>query len=172
MQQQSSYIVVVSFIGGWNWSTRRNPPSHWQTVSHNVVPSTPRMSGIGTHCELVVIFIDCINSCKSNYHAITTTTAPKGNYEKNNLGNNTGKYLWIRIQEMKVSKHQSGVIPNSGKDSIDSICSVCYCNPKSDTDKGNFIVFSIYEIDVWPLIKEIHVINWWYLVIIYITLIW
>jgi hypothetical protein len=25
---------------------------------------------------------------------------------------------------------------------------------------------------MWPLIKEIHVINWWYLFIIYITLIW
>ena len=28
-----------------------NPPvvSHWQTLSHNVVPSTPRLSGIQTH---------------------------------------------------------------------------------------------------------------------------
>jgi len=43
-----SYIVVVSFIGGGN---RRVPgenhwpvPSHWQTLSHNVVSSTPRLS--------------------------------------------------------------------------------------------------------------------------------
>jgi len=47
--------------------------SHWQTLSHNVVPSTPHMSGIGTRCELVVIGTDCIGSCKSNYHAFTTT---------------------------------------------------------------------------------------------------
>jgi hypothetical protein len=32
------------------------------------------MSGIRTH-TLVVIGIDCINSCKSNYHTTTTTTA-------------------------------------------------------------------------------------------------
>ena len=73
--------------------------SHWQTLSHNVVPSKPRMSGIVTRCELVVIGTDYIGSCKSNYHANTTTTAPKGNYENNNLRNNTGKYLWIRIQD-------------------------------------------------------------------------
>ena len=38
------YIVYrgVSFIGGGNWSTRRKP----QTLSHNVVSSTPRLSGI------------------------------------------------------------------------------------------------------------------------------
>jgi hypothetical protein len=69
------------------------PTSHWQTLSHNVVPNTPHMSGIGTRNELVVIVTDCIDSCKSNYHAITTTTAPKDNYENNNLRNNTGKYL-------------------------------------------------------------------------------
>ena len=40
-----SYIVAVSFIDGGNWSTQRNHrlvASHWQTVSHNVVSSTPR----------------------------------------------------------------------------------------------------------------------------------
>ena len=33
------FIMVVSFIDGGNWSTRRN---HRQTLSHNVVSSTPR----------------------------------------------------------------------------------------------------------------------------------
>jgi hypothetical protein len=41
------YIVVVSFIGGRNWSTPRKPfhrpvACHRQTLSHNVVSSTPR----------------------------------------------------------------------------------------------------------------------------------
>jgi hypothetical protein len=41
------YIVAVNFIGGGNQSTRRKAPtvpaaSHWQTLSHNVVSSTPR----------------------------------------------------------------------------------------------------------------------------------
>jgi hypothetical protein len=43
--------------------------SHRQTLSHNVI-----------HLELtasVVIDNDCIGSCKSNYHPITATTAPK-----------------------------------------------------------------------------------------------
>jgi hypothetical protein len=49
--------------------------SHQQTWSQNIVLSTPRLSGIRTH-NLVVIDTDCIGSCKSNYHTITTTTAP------------------------------------------------------------------------------------------------
>ena len=68
---------------------------HWQTLSHNVVSSTPGLSGIQTHnvsddkhyhimfywtgfkfTTLVVIGTDCTGSCKSNYHMVTTTTAP------------------------------------------------------------------------------------------------
>ena len=44
-QQYFSYIVAVSFIGGGNQSTRRNHRpvgSHWQTLSYNIVSSTPR----------------------------------------------------------------------------------------------------------------------------------
>ena len=49
--------------------------SHWQTLSHNVVSSTPRH-------ELpisVVTGTDCSGSCKSNYHTITT---PSKRHEK------------------------------------------------------------------------------------------
>jgi hypothetical protein len=49
--------------------------SHWQILSHNVVSSTPGLSRIRTH-NLVAIGTDCIGSYKSNYHTITTTTAP------------------------------------------------------------------------------------------------
>ena len=42
---------------------------------------------------------------------------------------------------MNVSKHESGAIPNGDKESIDSLYSVVYCYPKSDTDEGDFIVF-------------------------------
>jgi hypothetical protein len=48
---------------------------------------------------------------------------------------------------MNVNKHESGVIPNGGKDSIDNLYSVFYCYPKSDTNESNVIVFS-YEIDL------------------------
>jgi hypothetical protein len=33
-----SYIPAISFIGGGNWSASEN---HWQTLSHNVISSTP-----------------------------------------------------------------------------------------------------------------------------------
>jgi hypothetical protein len=51
----------------------RPAASHWQTLSHNVVSNT------WARCEfttLVVISTDCIGSCKSNNHTITTTTIP------------------------------------------------------------------------------------------------
>jgi hypothetical protein len=48
--------------------------SHCQTLSHNIVSSTPRLGF--EFITLVVIGTDYIGSCKSNYHTITTTTAP------------------------------------------------------------------------------------------------
>ena len=40
-----SYIVAVSLISGGNRSTENHPPvvSYWQTLSHNVVSSTPHV---------------------------------------------------------------------------------------------------------------------------------
>jgi len=40
---------------------------HWKVLSHNVVHLATS----------VVIGTDCIASCKSNYHTLTTTTAPR-----------------------------------------------------------------------------------------------
>ena len=48
---------------------------HWQTWSHNVVSSTPHLSGFKL-TTLVAIGTDCIGRCKSNYHTIRTTMAP------------------------------------------------------------------------------------------------
>ena len=50
--------------------------SHGQTLSHNVVLSTPRNERGFELTTLVVISTDCTGSCKSNCHMITTTTAP------------------------------------------------------------------------------------------------
>ena len=48
--------------------------SHWKTLSHNVVSSTPRHEqGLNTWI-LVVIGTDCTGSYKYNYHKIMTTT--------------------------------------------------------------------------------------------------
>ena len=85
VQQYFSYIMAVSFIGGGNrvpgekqWPVT----SHWQTLSHNVVSNTimyisPWMGF--EHTILVVIGTDCTGSCKSNYHMISTMTAPVNN---------------------------------------------------------------------------------------------
>ena len=45
--------------------------SHRQTLSHNVLSSTPDLSGFAL-TTLVVMNTDCIGSYKSNYHTITT----------------------------------------------------------------------------------------------------
>ena len=45
--------------------------SNWLSLSHNVVSSTHRLSGIPTHN----VRGDCIGSYQSNYHTITTMTA-------------------------------------------------------------------------------------------------
>ena len=52
------------------------PASHWQTLSHNVVLSTPAWAGF-EFTTLVVIETYCTGSCKSKYHAITTRTTPQ-----------------------------------------------------------------------------------------------
>jgi hypothetical protein len=41
---------------------------HWQTLSHNVVSSTPRHERDSNSEREVVIDTNCIGSCNSNYH--------------------------------------------------------------------------------------------------------
>jgi hypothetical protein len=76
-QQYFNYIVEVSFIGGGTRSTRRKPPtclSHWQTLFHNVVSSTPRHQGGSELTTLEVMDTDCIG--KYNYNTSTATMVP------------------------------------------------------------------------------------------------
>ena len=49
--------------------------SHWQTWSHNLYRVDLAWAGFEL-TTLVVMGTDCIGSYKSNYHTITTTTAP------------------------------------------------------------------------------------------------
>ena len=77
--------MPVSFIGGGNWNTQRKPvTSHWQTLSHNVVSSTPRHE-CGLNSTLVVIGTVCTGSHKSNYHTITTRMASQNIYKEKGL---------------------------------------------------------------------------------------
>ena len=50
-QQYFSYIVAVGFISGgkWNHQAETTAASHWQTLSPNVISSTPHLSWIQTH---------------------------------------------------------------------------------------------------------------------------
>ena len=50
--------------------------NHCQTLSHNVVSSTPRHEHGSNSQPLVVIVTDFTGSCKTNYHMITSTTVP------------------------------------------------------------------------------------------------
>jgi hypothetical protein len=69
----------ISGISWWsvllvgNTGVREENQSHCQTLTHNVVSSTPRLSRIRVY-NFSVIGADCKGSCKPNYHTITTTT--------------------------------------------------------------------------------------------------
>jgi hypothetical protein len=65
---RSVLLVEETGVPGEN---HRPASSHWQTLSHNVVSSTSRLSEVRTQ-TLVVIGTDNIGSCKSNHHTITT----------------------------------------------------------------------------------------------------
>ena len=66
-------LVEETGVPGEN---QRLAASHWQTLSHNVVLSTPCHERGFELTTLVVIGTDCIGRCKCNYHSITSATAP------------------------------------------------------------------------------------------------
>ena len=71
--------MAVSFIGGGNRSTRRKPSTCRKSLTNFItkwcIEYTSPWTGIEL-ATLVLIGNDSIDSCKSNYHTITTTTAP------------------------------------------------------------------------------------------------
>ena len=64
----------VSFIGGWNRSTRRKPPiwrkSLTNFITYCCIKYTSQSAGL-EFITLMVLCTDYIGSCKSNYHTIT-----------------------------------------------------------------------------------------------------
>ena len=65
-------VLLVEETG----ENRRSVTSHWQTLSHNIVSCRLPWTGLEL-TTLVMTGTDCTGTCKSNYHAITTTTAPQ-----------------------------------------------------------------------------------------------
>ena len=74
-QQYISYIVAVCSIGGEtevSGENHRPVVSHWQTLSHNVVSSTPRHERIRTHTKTInfgicLWLIDIKSVCSISY---------------------------------------------------------------------------------------------------------
>ena len=72
--------MAVSFIDGGNRITRKITPTCRESLPNFITQSCIEYTSPWAAYELktlVVIGTDCIGSCKSNYHTITTTTAPK-----------------------------------------------------------------------------------------------
>jgi hypothetical protein len=67
---QSVLLVEETGVHGEN---HQLASSFWQTLSRNVVSSTPHLSRVQT---LVMIGADCMCSYKSNYHTIMTMMTP------------------------------------------------------------------------------------------------
>ena len=62
ISRQSVLLVDETGVPAVN---HRLAASHWQTLSHNVISSTPSLNGIQLTASMV-IGTDCIGSCKSN----------------------------------------------------------------------------------------------------------
>ena len=71
-------LVADSFHGGGNRSTRRTPPSCCKSptsfITQCCIKYTSPWSGF--KLNWVVVVIDCICSCKSNYHTTTMVSPP------------------------------------------------------------------------------------------------
>ena len=107
--------MAVGFIGGGNRSTRRKPLTNF--ITYFCIEYTSAWTGFEL-TTLVVIGTDCTGSCKSNYHMITTTTAPI-NIEKRK------KTFWkkcykkmVEVIKWFLSHHQKHIIIGCIKEHI------------------------------------------------------
>ena len=88
-------LLTIFQLYHGNQGTRKKPPTCLKSLTNLFtfccMAVHLAMSGIHTH-NFSVIATDCIGSCESNYHAITTTTAPKMN-QQNCFLSSTAKNL-------------------------------------------------------------------------------
>ena len=111
--------MAVSFIGGETGvpgENNRTAAGYWQTVSHNVY--RVHLARVGFELTmLVVIATDCIDSCKSNYHTITTTTARTMKYTQKltRIIQRPLSTVATRLIDFVPIVHSFGVLPVDGK---------------------------------------------------------
>ena len=93
--------MAVSFIGGGNW---RKPPICRKSRDklYHIMLYRVHLACAGFELTtLVVIGTDYTGSCKSNYHTITTSTAPNKKYDTwrtsqlQHSSRINGQYYWI-----------------------------------------------------------------------------
>jgi hypothetical protein len=84
--------VLLVEEAGVHGENHRPVASHWQTLSHKVVSSTPRLGGIWSHNISGDKHRLPRYSCKSNYHAITARTAPY--------------YVWQNSSQLNYNLHK------------------------------------------------------------------
>ena len=97
-QQSFNDIVAVSFIGGGNRSTRRKTPDLPKITDklYHIMLYREHLACAGFELsKLVLVGIDYIGSCKSNYH--TTTTAP------GSIGNRTTSFIFYEHNIVVIS---------------------------------------------------------------------
>ena len=105
---RSILLVEETGVSGENYQL---VAGHSQTVSHNVVLRTPRLSEIRAH-NYNGVGTDCIGSCKTNYDAITTTSPEKKitqiiRNEKNLIYYKMNLFLYISEPSKKYQKPQN-----------------------------------------------------------------
>jgi hypothetical protein len=116
----------ISVISWWSvllveetripWEHHRSVAIHWHPLSHNAVLGTPHYER-DSNSQNYWWDTYCIDRCKSNYHTITTTTAPvdKGWH----LDDRVGRCVhcnWERVMDTVVifcfvSCHQRNIYP-------------------------------------------------------------
>jgi hypothetical protein len=136
LQQYFSCIVVLSFIGGGNRSTRKKPITCHKSQT-NFEPS----AGFKL-TTLIVIATDCIGNYKTNYHTVMTTTAPRIS-ERNISGTDHQHYVIKFISHMSCDRsvvYQSHVMWQVGGLSVT-------CHVTGRWLSTGFLVFSINKTD-------------------------
>jgi hypothetical protein len=94
-------ISVISWLSvllveetGIHEENHRSVASHWQYLSSYIEYTSPWAGFELTN--LVVIRTDCLGSCKSIYHTITTTMAPVS-IDEEELFHSTNVHVYIYI---------------------------------------------------------------------------